>query len=112
MTDKITKTWLQCQVPTEDWNKLNDRRIALELKWADILLPGVEAYLEKLEAKAAKKGADKPQQAKGEEEAKAPAKSKSRRKAAPASAQPPTDGGDAQTGDTIMPEVPSEAPTG
>jgi hypothetical protein len=43
-------TWLQCQITKDDWNKLNERRLRLGLKWADILLPATLEYLDKLEA--------------------------------------------------------------
>jgi hypothetical protein len=38
-------TWLQAQVDRDEWDKLNKQRLALKLKWADILLPAAKAYL-------------------------------------------------------------------
>jgi hypothetical protein len=43
-------TWLQCTIDKEEWEALNARRLALNLKWADLLPPAVKAYLDKLEA--------------------------------------------------------------
>jgi hypothetical protein len=49
---KVQTTWLQCTLPKADWDKLNERRLKLGLKWADIVIPGTEAYLAKLETDA------------------------------------------------------------
>ena len=49
------QTWLQCQIPREEWNKLNERRLALKLKWVDVLIPATEQYLKKLENKKVKR---------------------------------------------------------
>lgn len=38
-------TWLQAQVPRDEWDKLNARRIELGLKWSQILLPAVKAFM-------------------------------------------------------------------
>jgi hypothetical protein len=43
-------SWLQCQIPKDEWQKLNERRLKLSLRWADILLPATLEQLEKLEA--------------------------------------------------------------
>ena len=48
------QTWLQCQIPRDEWNSLNERKLALKLKWADISLPATEQYLKKLETKKVK----------------------------------------------------------
>jgi hypothetical protein len=61
-TDKNQKvenlTWLQCQIPRTEWQALNKRRLALNLRWADIIVPGVKDYIAKLEAKAKDAGAE------------------------------------------------------
>ena len=49
----MKQTWLQAQVPKDEWDKLNKRRQKLGLKWAGVLLPAVQQYLDGLE-KAAK----------------------------------------------------------
>jgi len=55
-------TWLQAQIPRNEWNKLNERRLKLKFKWADILLPATLEYLDKLEVLGktnSKKGGEK-----------------------------------------------------
>lgn len=42
-------TWLQCQVPAEVWERFNERRKKLGLKWAEIILPAVKRHLTELE---------------------------------------------------------------
>ncbi|MGD1118058.1 MAG: hypothetical protein ABR886_01050 [Dehalococcoidales bacterium] len=42
-------TWLQAQVTKADWDKINERRLKLNLKWSDLLLPATNAYLAQLE---------------------------------------------------------------
>jgi hypothetical protein len=46
---KVERTWLQCELPRTDWEALNQRRLALNLKWPDIIVPGTVEYLAKLE---------------------------------------------------------------
>jgi hypothetical protein len=46
-------TWLQAQVTKADWEGINQRRLKLNLKWSDLLLPATKAYLDQLEAKQA-----------------------------------------------------------
>jgi hypothetical protein len=53
--DKVELSWLQCQIPKADWDKLNARRQALSLKWAEVVGPGTEARMVALEKAAAKK---------------------------------------------------------
>ncbi len=48
-------TWLQAQVTKADWDKINQRRLKLNVKWADLLLPASVAYLDQLEGKATDK---------------------------------------------------------
>ena len=50
---KVDITWLQCQLPRQEWNTLNERRLKLNLKWTDIVLPGTKQYLDYLEANPA-----------------------------------------------------------
>ena len=45
------QTWLQCQIPRDEWNNLNERRLKLNLKRANALFPATKEYLDKLEAK-------------------------------------------------------------
>ena len=49
---KVDITWLQCQLPRDEWNSLNERRAKLNLKWADIIVPATKEYLTKLETPA------------------------------------------------------------
>ncbi len=48
---KVEITWLQCQLPKADWQALNERRLKLNLKWADIIVPATVEYIGKLEVK-------------------------------------------------------------
>ena len=48
------KQWLQCTIPTPDWETINQQRAKLSLKWADLMLPAVKTELDRLEAQAAK----------------------------------------------------------
>jgi hypothetical protein len=48
-----TLTWLQTQILRKDWEALNKRRLALNLRWSDIIIPGTRHHLDALEAKAA-----------------------------------------------------------
>ena len=48
--EKVATTWLQCQLPKSDWEALNKRRLALNLKWADIIVPATREYIDTLEA--------------------------------------------------------------
>jgi hypothetical protein len=43
-------TWLQTQVTKVDWDRINQRRLKLNLKWSSLLLPATVAYLDQLEA--------------------------------------------------------------
>jgi hypothetical protein len=43
-------TWLQCMVSRAEWDAINARRLALNLTWKDIVLPGTLVYLTQLEA--------------------------------------------------------------
>jgi hypothetical protein len=43
-------TWLQAQVTKADWEGINQRRLKLNLKWSNLLLPATLAYLDQLEA--------------------------------------------------------------
>jgi hypothetical protein len=43
-------TWLQAQVTKAEWEGINQRRLKLNLKWSDLLLPATKAYLAQLEA--------------------------------------------------------------
>ena len=54
-------TWLQCTLPQSEWDLINGRRIKLNLKWVDVIKPGVLAYLDKLEGKAGEKAKVKKQ---------------------------------------------------
>jgi len=54
MVEKVTTTWLQCTLPKSDWDAINGRRLKLNLKWSDIIIPGTLNYLAELEAKAGK----------------------------------------------------------
>jgi hypothetical protein len=51
---KVEITWLQCQLPRSEWDSLNNRRLALKLTWADIIVPGTKKYLDYFEATRAK----------------------------------------------------------
>jgi len=42
--------WLQCTIPMEHWQKLNERRLNLGLTWSALLEPAVNEYLDELEA--------------------------------------------------------------
>lgn len=42
--------WLQCTIPMENWQKLNERRLNLGLTWSALLEPAANGYLTKLEA--------------------------------------------------------------
>jgi hypothetical protein len=42
--------WLQCTIPMENWQRLNERRQKLGLTWSAILEPAANEYLTKLEA--------------------------------------------------------------
>lgn len=42
--------WLQGQIPANDWEKLNDRRKKLGLKWPQVLQDACTLYLDKVEA--------------------------------------------------------------
>ena len=46
----VSMTWLQAQVTKADWDKINQRRQKLNLRWSALLLPATEAYLAQLEA--------------------------------------------------------------
>ena len=46
----VSMTWLQAQVTKADWDKINQRRQKLNLKWSSLLLPATVAYLDQLEA--------------------------------------------------------------
>ena len=46
-------TWLQCQLSRGEWDTLNERRLKLNLKWADIIVPATREYISKLEGKKA-----------------------------------------------------------
>lgn len=72
---KAETQWLQCQIPPDEWNKINERRLKFKLRWVDVLLPATSAYLDKLEA----------EQPSAEEEVKAEAPTaKNKGKKAPA----------------------------
>lgn len=43
-------TWLQCTMPRPEWEKLNERREKLSIKWAQLIPGAVEAALTRLEA--------------------------------------------------------------
>ena len=45
--------WLQTQIPAAKWERLNERRKKLGLKWNELLLPATLEYLDKLEASRA-----------------------------------------------------------
>jgi len=63
-------TWLQAQVPRDEWDNLNKRRLKLKLKWADILLPAVQQYLEALETAQPAATPDVPVETKSKTEGK------------------------------------------
>lgn len=46
----VEQTWLQCTVSKAEWDKINERRLKLGLKWNELLLPATLAYLTQLEA--------------------------------------------------------------
>jgi hypothetical protein len=72
---KVEVTWLQCQLPKPDWEALNKRRLALNLKWADILVLATLEYLDKLEANPpAPKPGTETKQPKTKRQPKAPPK--------------------------------------
>jgi hypothetical protein len=50
--EKAQVTWLQATLPKADWENINVRRLALNLRWGDIVVPAVMEYLPKLEAAA------------------------------------------------------------
>ena len=56
---KVQTTWLQCTLPKADWDKLNERRQKLGLKWGDIIIPGTLAQLDKMEKATEPKVDDK-----------------------------------------------------
>ena len=45
----VELTWLQTQIPRKEWEALNQRRLTLKLRWADIIVPGTKQYLDQLE---------------------------------------------------------------
>jgi hypothetical protein len=49
---KSDLTWLQCQIPRTEWDALNERRLKLNLKWADVIIPSVKGKLEATPADA------------------------------------------------------------
>jgi hypothetical protein len=57
---KVEITWLQCQLPRNEWDALNERRQKLNLKWADIIVPATKEYISKLEAQATDASAEAP----------------------------------------------------
>jgi hypothetical protein len=53
-------TWLQAQVKKEEWDKINERRLKLNLKWSALILPATEAYLDQLETNQTAETSTKP----------------------------------------------------
>ena len=75
---KVELQWLQATMPKEDWEKLNDRRLKLELKWTELLPIAVERMLDQLEA--GKIQPDKLRKTKGKAQAQAGSEKKKDRK--------------------------------
>ena len=50
--EQVALTWLQCQIPRTEWDALNERRLKLNLKWADVIIPAVKGKLEATPADA------------------------------------------------------------
>jgi len=46
----VEMAWLQAQISKDEWDKINKRRLKLNLKWADVLLPATLEHLDGLEA--------------------------------------------------------------
>lgn len=63
--EKVATTWLQCTLPKADWDKINERRVKLNLKWGDIVIPGSLAYLDRLEAGKVARAEATPKKKKG-----------------------------------------------
>ena len=49
MANDVKSTWLQCVIPTSEWDKINQRRQKLNLKWNELILPAVLRQLTDLE---------------------------------------------------------------
>jgi hypothetical protein len=49
MANEVKNTWLQCVIPTSEWDKINERRQKLNLKWNELILPAVLRQLTDLE---------------------------------------------------------------
>lgn len=112
-------TWLQAQVPRDEWEKLNKRRIELGYKWSDIILPAVKAYMPTLKPKL-KADKDEDEPATRTKKAPAPPKAKSAKatKAPKKAAEPkrteveaPPDAGDEEITLLAGEEKPIVAPT-